>query len=87
MSNEKRYWHELTEEEQQAVMKRNNYTIADFVKEFCQPDWCRYPGALRGMMGCVSLVDGYVRDSSYCKACEYFNAQSPANVGEKESEK
>lgn len=48
----KRYWHELSEEEQQVAIARKA-----LCSEFEQPDWCNYPNSLRPGLGCWSLVD------------------------------
>ena len=35
-----------------------------------QPDWCSYPDALDGLMGCWSLIYQRVTGEEYCKDCE-----------------
>lgn len=69
----KKYWHELSEEEQQAVKQRELYTIGELQAEYSQPDWCKYPLALEGGFGCWSLFFGYVHGegAEMCEICEY----------------
>lgn len=71
----KKYWHELSKKEQQEVKHRKNYTIGDFQAEFSQPEWCQYPLALEGNMGCWSLFDGFVHGEGavMCEQCEYLD--------------
>ena len=35
-----------------------------------QPDWCRYPGAAVPVMGCYSLLLGYISQERDCGSCE-----------------
>lgn len=69
-----KYFHELTDEqftELGTVWKGRSYV--DFEKEYLQPDWCTYPNALRGCMGCWSLVSATTRKSisnDWCKTCD-----------------
>lgn len=37
-----------------------------------QPDWCTYPDALNGLMGCMSLISGKVKDKKSCSRCDCF---------------
>lgn len=73
--NQKIKWHEKTPQERDAIIKeRGLKTIGDVMANFDQPDWCDYPEALSGPMGCWSLLDPSItimRD--YCKDCECFN--------------
>jgi len=48
----KKYWHELNKEEQKKFIQEEKITIGEFIKRFKQPDWCSYPNALKGLMGC-----------------------------------
>ena len=53
-------------------------TWGDIQKEFSQPEWCNYPDALQGEMGCWSLVDmgkdGLRTKISHklCKGCDCY---------------
>jgi len=66
-----KYWHELSKEEQEEV-KKSGITIAEFLLEYAQPDWCLYPNALEGRLGCWSLVDGYIHSEEDCKTCDCY---------------
>ena len=69
----KKYWHELEKEEQKKVFSRKNYTIGDFMAEFSQPDWCEYPNALEGQIGCWSLVyPEHEFSEENCKDCDCY---------------
>ena len=37
-----------------------------------QPKWCDYPDATRPFFGCWSLLDGLVKEESYCKDCDCY---------------
>ena len=64
----KRYWHELTLDEQRAILDMRDperatmlglpegLTVFEFLEQYNQPDWCEYPNALAGVMGCWSLM-------------------------------
>lgn len=69
MKTKKVYWHELTQEEQTNAIKRDA-----LVSEFLQPEWCSHPDALRGRMGCWSLVDEkkLIGEISDCGTCQYI---------------
>lgn len=68
-----KYFHEATDEELEELIA-NKTTIGELEKLYAQPDWCNYPGALQGVMGCWSLTDikGLRKSISleYCKGCE-----------------
>ena len=71
MKNRK-YWHELSKEEQEKFIQEEKITIGEFMKKFKQPDWCSYPNALEGLMGCWALVFGYIHSEEDCKDCEFY---------------
>ncbi len=81
----KKYWHELPQDEIDQILK-SGITVGECVKKYKQPDWCAYPDALAGMMGCWSLTSdesGGLRteiSEKYCKTCDCF-------TGNKEQEK
>lgn len=67
----KKYFHKLKKKEYEELMKSDK-TIADVMEEFSQPDWCNYPEALAGEMGCWSLVFRHGVSKKYCKNCDCF---------------
>jgi len=71
MKNRK-YWHELSKEEQEKFIQEEKITIGEFMKKFKQPDWCSYPNALEGLMGCWALVFGCIHSEEDCKDCEFY---------------
>lgn len=66
---EKRYFHELSKEEYDKMME-NHLKIIDVKKQFKQPDWCLYPDALEGEMGCWSLCLGDIHCEDDCECCD-----------------
>ena len=59
--------------EQFERMKNAGRTWDYAMRHYRQPDWCSYPGALDGMMGCWSLVGRHVTGEAYCaKGCECY---------------
>ena len=67
----KPYFHELTDE-QYEELKTSGATWGDVLRDYSQPDWCEYPGALDGVMGCWSLISRKPVSSEYCKDCDCF---------------
>lgn len=71
----KRYWHELTDKEIQEFTDRK-VTWDEIMNTFKQPDWCSYPNALNGILGCWSLTDEFdLRHQisrTYCKNCDCY---------------
>lgn len=71
MTKRIKYFHELTEKEFKALVKKHPHmTNQEFAKLYPQPPWCDYPDATYGMMGCWSLCSFMVKDKKYCKGCE-----------------
>jgi len=69
-----KYWHEVTDEEYQELMKRK-LRWDDIPKHYKQPDWCALEGALLGGIGCWSLTSIDTRQSisrEFCKDCDYY---------------
>jgi len=65
-----KYWHELNIGAQKALGK-SSMKYGKFLKVYSQPDWCKYPMALAGGMGCWSLIiPGQIRGPEYCRNCE-----------------
>ena len=75
MSEEKKYFHELSDEEIKELLE-NKVTWEYVMKNFKQPDWCGYTNALEGAMGCWSLIDYFGRrkeiSREFCKDCPCF---------------
>jgi len=73
-----RYFHELEQTEIDALIA-NNPKIGYIMETYKQPDWCKYPNALEGQMGCWSLMDlnkdGLRTKISkdFCKDCDCFS--------------
>jgi hypothetical protein len=69
-----KYFHELTGKEVDDMLKTypKNATYKDIEKDYPQPSWCSYPGAINGSMGCLSLFYQYVTGEDYCKKCECY---------------
>ena len=66
----RKYWHKLPTGAQMALQK-SSMTYGKFLKLYKQPDWCKYPDALAGDMGCWSLmIPGRIRGQEYCRDCE-----------------
>lgn len=43
-------------------------------KNLLSPEWCTYPEALNGMMGCWSLCYGKIKKTDeVCVNCEFYN--------------
>ena len=70
-----KYFHKLTRKEFKKLCKEK-LTWEDCAKRYPQPVWCHYPDALRGVMGCWSLVGFMVTDEDYCKNCDCYSGQS-----------
>jgi len=66
-----KYFHEATRKEIDATFP-NGATWAEVAEKYPQPIWCKYPKAVRGMMGCWSLMCGYVTGRNYCKNCDCY---------------
>ena len=67
---EKRYFHEMPPGEFKRLCKEGMTWRGLQDMGYAQPDWCSYPNALDGMMGCWSLVGGEVTGEAYCEGCE-----------------
>ncbi len=67
-------FHEITKDEWADLVKKK-MTWEEVAKEYPQPEWCKYPGAVRDMFGCWSLTDTDIRlkiSRKYCKTCEMY---------------
>ena len=70
MAKDKKYWHELSKDE---VKNLNGNTWGYVMDNYKQSDWCKYPGALQGILGCWSLTDPEIRikiSKDFCKNCD-----------------
>lgn len=69
-----KYWHEISQEEIDKLFE-DKATVGFVLENYKQPDWCHYPEALSGIMGCWSLMDKNLRTEishDYCKTCECY---------------
>jgi hypothetical protein len=74
-----RYWHTLEDSTIKRLIARKT-TWGEVMKRYSQPDWCNYPDALEGVMGCWSLIDVHLRHQisrDYCKGCDCFYKGEP----------
>ena len=71
----KKYFHLVTNDEWKALKARNLKWRGLQDEGYAQPDWCGYPNALDGMMGCWSLLHRKVSGKQYCSNCECFRTQ------------
>ena len=46
------------------------WTIQTVIDTYASPEWCRYPDAVGGIMGCWSLIGGLVTGEDYCRSCD-----------------
>jgi len=51
-------------------IKGSGMTWDELAEKHPQPSWCSYPHALRGTIGCWSLVGRMVNGEDYCKSCD-----------------
>ena len=71
-----KYWHKITAKEFETI---KNKSVGWLMRNYKQPDWCGYPDAIDGYMGCWSLVFSITNRKEYkriskvfCKSCEYY---------------
>ena len=72
------YFHEISQEEVDKLIA-DKKTIGYIMETYKQPDWCKYPNALEGQMGCWSLMD-LSKDGlrtkiskDFCKGCDEYS--------------
>lgn len=53
-----------------SAMKALGMSFGELVKNYRQPEWCAYPGALEGLSGCWSLVYRHIRCRGDCGDCD-----------------
>ena len=70
-----RYFHTLADSTIKRL-RRKHVTWGEIMKRYKQPEWCGYPDALQGCMGCWSLVGllgtRHLISEEYCKKCDCF---------------
>jgi hypothetical protein len=69
------YWHTITNDELNKLLEADT-TWGEVGKNYKQPEWCRYPEALSGPLGCWSLtIFDYIHNicESYCEDCDMFD--------------
>jgi hypothetical protein len=70
-----RYFHTLSDSTVKRLIRKGT-TLVELKKRYKQPDWCNYPDALAGIMGCWSLMDlldlRHQISKQYCKGCDCF---------------
>jgi len=69
----KRYWHTLANSTIKRLVSKHT-TWGEVMRRYKQPEWCKYPAALEGSMGCWSLIGFGTRHKisrEYCSKCEY----------------
>ena len=69
-----KYFHELTKEEFGELLKEK-LTWEECAKLYPQPEWCEYPEAVCGEMGCWSLMYHKVTGKEFCKGCDCFKKE------------
>ena len=71
------YFHQAPQKDIDKMVKEKK-TWGDIEKKYKQPEWCNYPDALQGKMGCWSLIDlqkGGLRTKishKFCSGCECY---------------
>ena len=74
----KRYFHELADSTVRKIVK-SGITYGELMNRYKQPDWCEYPEALNGVMGCWSLMDTmnlrHKISREYCKGCDCYKPE------------
>ncbi len=68
----KPYFHNSISDEEWEGMKESGMTWCDIQKRYRQPDWCTYPRALEGEMGCWSLIYRMMSNEDFCKDCDCY---------------
>ena len=77
MEIKKKYWHRLSQNTVDNIIA-DGTTWGYVMDNFKQPDWCGYPNALDGQMGCWTLTNIWGSNSrksicrDFCKNCEYY---------------
>lgn len=68
----KQYWHEVSNEEKREISNKADYAkflLAQKIKTYYRPDWCRHEMALDLEEGCKALLAGRVYAPDHCLDC------------------
>jgi len=68
------YWHTLSNKKQREVLG-SQMPVQTFLKKYTQPTWCGYHEALRGMLGCWTLIYCGKLTKKMCGKCEMRKAK------------
>ena len=52
------------------IVDSKKYTYKKLAEDYPQPEWCNYPGATEGIMGCWSLMSHMVKNKNFCRNCD-----------------
>lgn len=77
---ERRYFHLLPKGEFKRLCAEGMTWRGLIDAGYVQPDWCDYPNALDGMMGCWSLLYGRVSGEQYCNDCDCYSARAVRRI-------
>ena len=66
-------FHELSEKEFDE-MREQGKTWRDIMDKYHQPEWCEYPDALGGGLGCWSLTSMMITCKEDCGNCDLIKA-------------
>jgi len=67
------YWHKYDAATQAALRRKlikKRWTLGMFEAKYRQPEWCNYPEALSGPMGCWKLDSDGVHSLYDCMFCD-----------------
>lgn len=65
-----KYFHELTRQEFEELLD-TKITYGQLAIDYPQPEWCQYPNATQGAIGCWSLMSFYVTGKEFCNKCNF----------------
>ncbi len=68
MTTNRKFYHELTPFERNELIGKMTY--GELNDQYKQPNWCHYPSALEGKMGCWSLMGDEIWKESDCYSCD-----------------
>ena len=66
-----KYFHELTAKEFSDIVK-TKIKWDKCAELYPQPEWCNYPDATRGLMGCWSLTGHLIHSRKDCRKCDLY---------------
>lgn len=64
-------FHELTKEEY-AELVEARMTYDEIAEQHPQPEWCIYPLATYGFLGCWTLMSFAISGPEDCRGCDYY---------------